>query len=100
MIRDEVAPDQHLAEVPRELSVDVLLRGRELQVHVRVGGHQEPLVLHAPLELDDDGFARELVEERLGVDGHGCGHRVCVCVLRARVQSTVCAGVCTWTGGE
>ena len=65
MIRDEVAPDQHLAEVPRELSVDVLLRGRELQVHVRVGGHQEPLVLHAPLELDDDGFARELVEERM-----------------------------------
>ena len=28
-------------------------------------------VLHAPLELDDDHLAREIVEERLRVDGHG-----------------------------
>ena len=28
-------------------------------------------VLHPPLQLDDDHLARELVQERLRVDGHG-----------------------------
>lgn len=39
-VKDVVAPDKHLPEVPREHAVDKLLRGGELQVHVRVDGDE------------------------------------------------------------
>lgn len=39
-VQDVVAPDEHLPEVPGELSVDELLRGRELEVHVGVDGDE------------------------------------------------------------
>jgi hypothetical protein len=39
------------------------------------------LVLHAPLELDHDRLAGELVEERLGVDGRGLIFLFLVCDL-------------------
>jgi hypothetical protein len=36
---------------PRVRAVDPLVRAAQLQVHVRVRGHQRAAVLHAPLEL-------------------------------------------------
>lgn len=45
-----------------------------LEVHVVVGRDEVALVLHPPLEADEDGLAREVREERLGVDGlYGVG---------------------------
>ena len=64
-------PHEDLAEVPGAGSVDVLLGGGQLQVHVVVGRHQEPLVLMAPLELDHDGLPSQAVEEGLGIDDAG-----------------------------
>ena len=70
-VEDVVAPDQHLAQVPGGGAVNELLGVGELQVHVAVSGHQEPLVLMAPLQLDHDCLASESIEEGLGVHGHG-----------------------------
>ena len=67
-------PDEHLPQVPCAVSVDVLLGGGQLQVHVVVRRHQESLVLVAPLELHHDGLAGQAVQEGLGVHdagGHG-----------------------------
>ena len=73
-VEDVVAPDQHLAQVPGGGAVDELLGVGELQVHVAVGGHQEPLVLMAPLQLDHHALPREPIEEWLGIYWHSSGH--------------------------
>ncbi len=42
-------PDEDLPQVAGTVAVDVLLGAGQLEVHVAVGGHQEALVLVAPL---------------------------------------------------
>ena len=71
-----------------EGAVNVLLGVGQLQVHVAVDGDQVALVykfsfsrkgrfsylvLHAPLELDEDRFTSERIQKGLGV-GWGDGH--------------------------
>ena len=41
-----------------------------LEIHVSVNGDEIAFVLHAPFELDHHRFARQAVEERLGVERH------------------------------
>ena len=57
----------HLSEIAGEVSIDVLLGGSELEVGVGVDRDKETLVLHAPLEFNDDGLTGELGKERLWV---------------------------------
>lgn len=51
-----------------------MYRARELQVHVRVRAHEVTFVLHPPLQLHYDRLPGELIQERLGIHGHGRGH--------------------------
>lgn len=67
-IEHVVAADEHFAEMTRLGAADKLVRVGELEVHVRVDRDEVALVLHAPLELDDDGLAREAGEEGLRVE--------------------------------
>eukprot|EP00413_Alexandrium_margalefii_P049895 CAMPEP_0204610702 /NCGR_PEP_ID=MMETSP0661-20131031/61642_1 /ASSEMBLY_ACC=CAM_ASM_000606 /TAXON_ID=109239 /ORGANISM="Alexandrium margalefi, Strain AMGDE01CS-322" /LENGTH=94 /DNA_ID=CAMNT_0051622523 /DNA_START=677 /DNA_END=961 /DNA_ORIENTATION=- len=66
-----VATDEDLAQVAAEAAVDPLLGVQQLQVHVGVDGLEGALVLHAPLQLRQDQLPCEVVEEGLGVHGHG-----------------------------
>ena len=75
-VEDVVAPDQHLAQVPGGGAVDELLGVGELQVHVAVRGHQEPLVLVAPLQLHHHALTRQPIEEWLRIHWHRPGHLV------------------------
>lgn len=64
-------PNQDLPQLAGALAVNVLLRVRQLQVHVAVNRHERALVLGlAPLEPHGDRLADELLEHRAGVDGH------------------------------
>mmetsp|Transcript_11660 Transcript_11660/g.34489 ORF Transcript_11660/g.34489 Transcript_11660/m.34489 type:complete len:206 (-) Transcript_11660:38-655(-) len=73
-VHDVVAAYQYLAQVSDELAINEFLRARQLQVHVRVDGHEVSLILHSPLKLHDDLLAGQIVQERLRVDRHHRGH--------------------------
>lgn len=71
-LRDEVTWSALCCTVQRDRSRRV--ERAHLEVHVVVGRDEVALVLHPPLEADEDGLAREVREERLGVDGlYGVG---------------------------
>jgi len=49
---DGHTPDEHLSQVASELAVNVLLRARQLQVHVGVHGHKVACTRHALNETE------------------------------------------------
>ena len=67
-VQHVVAANERFANVALALAVDPLLRVEELQVHVAVEGDECALVLHAPLELDNDRLVNQVDQERLRVD--------------------------------
>lgn len=90
-VQHVVAPDQDLAERPRELSLYELLRVLELQVHVSVGRRQLALVLLPPLEADAYVLPRQVGQEGLRVDdelGLSCARSVII--IRAARPQAVC----------
>ncbi|OMJ28101.1 hypothetical protein AYI69_g2438 [Smittium culicis] len=68
-VEDIVASDEDFADGRAHgYTVLELFSFEELDVHVRVGRGEETFVFLAPFELCDDGFADEILEERLWIN--------------------------------
>lgn len=75
----QVPPDENLAQLPRQLVGNELLRVGQLQVEVAVRADQPALVFSlGPLQADDDILIDEVLEHRTGIDWYEAHRGGCV----------------------
>lgn len=68
--KDIVTPYKHLPQHPLILPILPFLRVGEFEVHVAVNSVETAVVFLTPFEFDDDVFARQVLQEGLGIDLH------------------------------
>ena len=71
-----VAPYENFSQIPGFFAVDDFVRVGELQIHVRVRGHQKTSVGHAgPFQFHEDFLPGQRCQERFRVDRYRGRHR-------------------------
>lgn len=58
---------KHLPERPLVFPILPFLRIRKFNVHITVHRRKSPMILHPPLEFDNDMFARQVLKERFRI---------------------------------
>ena len=71
-----IAPYENFSQIPGFFAVDDFVRVGELQIHVRVRGHQKTSVGHAgPFQFHEDFLPGQRCQERFRVDRYRGRHR-------------------------